>query len=502
MNAEYLHIIDRFPRKNVLVVGDFMLDVYLKGTSKRLSPEAPIPVVDVTEKIVVAGGAANTAFNLAALGAAVTFLSVIGTDAEGEQAMSLMDGASINKVCIIRHPARNTMAKTRVMSGSHVVTRYDYGSTDPVDAQTEQVMIEYLHQHYNSFDAIMISDYNKGVVTGNVLKVLTELRFRHPALLAVDSKRLPFFSSLNPVLVKPNYDEAISLMGIPHRHHDRIEYLQTHATHLHKNTGASLIAVTLDEEGSVIFEGNRCIHRSVAPSVAAPNVRGAGDTYISAMVLAAVANAGVQEMAELATTAAAIALQKDCTAFCTREELRSYFNEKEKYLSSLTELGQLCVYYRLQGKRIVFTNGCFDILHSGHVSYLNRAKALGDVLVVGMNNDESIRRLKGPKRPINPMHDRMVVLSGLSAVDHVISFGDAQDDTPISLIKVVKPHIFVKGGDYTREKLPEADTVEEVGGKIVFLSLVADHSTTRIIEQIHNTSVPGTGITYERLVRS
>lgn len=489
-NSKYLHLIDQFTNKNVLVIGDFMLDVYLKGTSKRLSPEAPVPVVDISEKTSAAGGAANTAFNLAALGANVTFLTVIGTDPESDHAMELMEKADINKACIIRHPGRHTITKTRVMSGSHVITRYDYGTTAPIDTQAETVMIEYLQEYYKSFDAIVISDYNKGVVTENILRVLIELRAQDETFIAVDSKRLSFFRELHPVLVKPNYEEAVELIGVPDVDGDRIAYVQSHAGELQQNTGASVVAVTLDEEGSVILREKNIVHRSLTQSMTTPNVRGAGDTYISAMTLAAVSRANVGEMAEIATAAATIALRKECTAFCNVDELKSYFNNKDKCISSLAELEHICAYYKLQGKRIVFTNGCFDILHSGHVSYLNRAKTLGDVLIVGMNNDESIRRLKGPKRPINPMHDRMLVLSGLSAVDHIISFGNEQDDTPISLIRVAKPHIFVKGGDYTREKLPEADTVEEVGGKIVFLSLVADHSTTRIIEQINKTSVP------------
>lgn len=487
---EFLHVIERFSSKKILVIGDFILDVYLKGTSRRLSPEAPVPVVDVTEKIEVSGGAANAACNLSALGAEVTFLSVIGKDEEGNKGIKSMKDAGINISNVIRHPHRQTITKTRVMAGFHVLTRFDYGTDTCLESDEEQALVNYLMHHYQLFDAIVISDYNKGVITEKVLEALKELQSSSPRFVAVDSKRLSFFKTLKPTLVKPNYSEMVQLLEVPYQQNDRPEYVRAHGKQIFKHTQADLIAVTLDEEGSVIFKEGEFAHRSFVPQASKSNAIGAGDTYVSAMTLAAISNASIPVMADLATMAAAIAVKKDCTIFCNNKELKGYLAIREKFVSSLSELEHLCMLYRVQGKRIVFTNGCFDILHSGHVSYLNRAKELGDILIVGVNKDESIRRIKGPQRPINPLIDRMLVLSGLRAVDHIIAFGEDQDDTPVPLIKVVKPDIFVKGGDYTLEKLPEAETVTEVGGKIVFLSLVADHSTTKIIEQINKTSSP------------
>jgi D-beta-D-heptose 7-phosphate kinase/D-beta-D-heptose 1-phosphate adenosyltransferase len=177
-------------------------------------------------------------------------------------------------------------------------------------------------------------------------------------------------------------------------------------------------------------------------------------------------------------------VKKESTATCSVTELKSYLNIQTKYVNSFEEMEDLCDMYREQGKRIVFTNGCFDILHSGHVTYLHCAREFGDVLIVGVNTDESIKRIKGPERPINPLTDRLQVLGGLSAVDHIIAFGDEQDDTPIALIEVVKPHIFVKGGDYSKDKLPEAQTIERFGGQIIFVPHIPDHSTTEIIKRI------------------
>jgi D-beta-D-heptose 7-phosphate kinase/D-beta-D-heptose 1-phosphate adenosyltransferase len=214
-------------------------------------------------------------------------------------------------------------------------------------------------------------------------------------------------------------------------------------------------------------------------------VSGAGDTYLSAFVLTYISSGDVVVSTEVATAAATLAVKKESTAICSNAELKSFFNLQTKYIPDVQDLKELCDVYRSEGKRIVFTNGCFDILHSGHVTYLHCAKELGDVLIVGLNSDESIRRLKGESRPINPLPDRLQVLSALSSVDHIIAFGDETDDTPIPLIRTVKPDVFCKGGDYTKDQLPEAATVEESGGKIIFLTHIPDHSTTGIINRIH-----------------
>jgi D-beta-D-heptose 7-phosphate kinase / D-beta-D-heptose 1-phosphate adenosyltransferase len=253
-------------------------------------------------------------------------------------------------------------------------------------------------------------------------------------------------------------------------------------------TEARYTVVTLGEAGAVMMYGDQVIHRPMESFIKAPNVIGAGDTFISAITLSLLSDAPGETALKLANAAAAIAVQKEGTSVCFNAELKAELSGKEKQIKSLEELAQVCGYYRAKGMKIVFTNGCFDILHSGHVSYLNRARKLGDVLIVGINTDESIKRIKGTSRPINTLTDRRQVLAGLAAIDHIISFGDVLDDTPVSLIRIVQPHVFAKGGDYTREKLPEAETVEKAGGEIVFLPLVEDHSTTQIIQQIYKTS--------------
>jgi D-beta-D-heptose 7-phosphate kinase / D-beta-D-heptose 1-phosphate adenosyltransferase len=486
--AEFPKIIEQFSNKKILVIGDFILDVYLKGTSSRLSPEAPVPVVDVRERVEVAGGAANTAVNLRALGAEVTLLSVIGMDQDGGKAIRLIREAGVDTSRVIRYPKRSTIVKTRVMVGPHVLTRYDCGSEYHVEPEVEQMLLRYVELEYQSYDGIILSDYNKGIITERLLTRLSELQHEFNKYVGVDSKRLTFFKGLNPSFVKPNYEEVLALTGIERRVHARVDQICQLGETLFELTGASATAVTLDAEGAVIFQEGRVVHTACAEAINTPNVVGAGDTFISAFTLSALSGASLEQASTLACAAAAIAVRKEGTATCDNTELIGHFSRGQKMLSSREELAQLCDLYRREGKKVVFTNGCFDILHSGHVSYLNRARQLGDVLILGVNNDESIRRLKGEKRPINPLPDRTQVLAGLKAVDHMIAFGDESDDTPVSIIRIVKPDIFVKGGDYTRESLPEAETVESFGGEVVLLSLVSDHSTTQIIQQIYKTS--------------
>lgn len=485
MNTAYLDIMDQFHHTKVLVIGDIILDTYLKGDSTRLSPEAPVPVVNITLKDEVVGGAANIAVNLCALGADVTFLSAVGNDEGADKAIEILEKAGINTNAIIKEEGRKTMIKTRVMVQSQILARFDYGTQKPINENTQELLIAYLKENYQKYEVIMLGDYYGGILTSTLIKALEELQQKHSKFIAVDSKNLTTFRDLKPSLVKPNYCEASKLLALSYQETDRAAQVQLYGQQLSEQTGAKLIALTLDADGAVIFENGELAYRSVAHPVASPNVVGAGDTFISAYSLALNAGADIPLATELATAAAAIAVQKDDTAPCYQSELISFFSVHNKYLLHPAELKKLCEIYEAQGKRIVFTNGCFDILHSGHVTYLNRAKELGDILIVGLNSDESIQRLKGTSRPINPLVDRMQVLSGLSSIDHIIPFSE---DTPVELIKAAKPHIYAKGGDYTKETLPEATIVEDLGGEVVFVPLVPDHSTTLIIRKINGSS--------------
>jgi D-beta-D-heptose 7-phosphate kinase/D-beta-D-heptose 1-phosphate adenosyltransferase len=484
-NLNHTEIINLFSRKKVLVIGDYILDVYLKGVSTRLSPEAPVPVVDIEERSLCGGGAANTACNLQTLGANVCFCSVIGQDKEGEEAMELLSEKGIDTSSVIQVRGRTTITKTRVVAGSQVITRLDQGSTERLNDQLSDRLIKLISEKYAEQDAIIISDYDKGVVTELLLKAIYKLQKKSPRFLVVDSKRLGFFESLRPSLVKPNYEEAIKIAGVARQYMSRASQVKGISNLLFEKLNARIISATLDNEGSLIIENGSAVHRCYAPAIASPNVSGAGDTYLSAFVLSYLVSRHSGISGDIATAAATLAVNKEKTSECSTDELKSYFDLNTKYISSTVQLSHICERYHAMGKRIIFTNGCFDILHSGHVTFLHCVRKLGDILIAGVNTDESIKRLKGDSRPINPLHDRLQVLAGLSSVDHIVAFGEAGDDTPIPVIKVVRPHILAKGGDYTKDKLPEAEIVESLGGEIVFLPYLPDHSTTGIINKVN-----------------
>jgi D-beta-D-heptose 7-phosphate kinase/D-beta-D-heptose 1-phosphate adenosyltransferase len=484
-NLSHTEIINLFSRKKVLVIGDFILDVYLKGVSTRLTPEAPVPVVDIEERSLYGGGAANTVCNLHTLGANVSFVSVVGQDNEGNEAIELLTSSGIDAASVIQDPARTTISKTRVVAGSQVITRLDRGSTESLNDQLTAQLINLIAVKYSAQDAIIISDYDKGIVTESLLEAINQLQQQTPRFLVVDSKRLGLFKFLRASLVKPNYDEAIKLAGVARQYMSRVSQIKGISNLLYKETNAGIIAATIDNEGSVIIEEGNAVHRCYAPPIASPNVSGAGDTYLSAFVLSYLVSEHCGLSGDIATAAATLAVNKEKTSQCTASELKSYFDLNTKFISSTDQLKEICDTYHGMGKRIIFTNGCFDILHSGHVTFLHCVKKLGDILIAGINTDESIRRLKGNNRPINPLTDRLQVLAGLSSVDHIVAFGESGDDTPVPVIKVVRPHIFAKGGDYTKEKLPEAEVVESLGGEIVFLPYLPDHSTTGIINKVN-----------------
>jgi D-beta-D-heptose 7-phosphate kinase/D-beta-D-heptose 1-phosphate adenosyltransferase len=485
MNPRLPRVLDAFADLDVLVVGEAMLDGYLEGTSGRLCQEAPVPVVSVTARRDAPGGAANTAANARALGARVRLLSVAGDDAEFEVLRAALDSLGVCTDALLACPGRRTLAKQRVLAGGQLLVRFDQGDTGPVAGAAEQALIDRLADLFGRVDAVLVSDYGYGVLTPRVLAVLAGLQARSPRVVVADSKSLGAYRGVGLTAVKPNYCEALRLLGLdPER--GRAELMADRGRDVLEATGARIAAVTLDTDGALVFERDRPPYRTYARPNPHSRAAGAGDTYAAALALALAAGADTPAAAELAAAAAAVVVAKDGTARCSAGELRAHLSAEDKP-SNLGELIARLDVQRRQGRRIVLTNGCFDILHRGHVTYLSRAKALGDVLVVGVNSDESIRRLKGPGRPINTLEDRLGVLAALSCVDHVVAF---HEDTPHELVRAVRPHVFVKGGDYTRDRLPEAALVEELGGVVHILPFVADRSTTGMIERIRAASAP------------
>lgn len=483
MNTELLHQVEKFKGLEVLVIGEAMLDSYLRGRTDRLCEEAPVPIISNVDRMDVPGGAANTAVNIQELGGRVRFLSVIGQDEEGRLLRKALERRGVGVEDLVTDPERQTLAKHRVIGSVQMLVRFDRGSTAPVGSESEGILIERLEKLFRRCDAVVISDYGYGICTPRLIEALADLQSHAPRILVADSKHLGAYREVGATAVKPNYSEAAELLGLSKKQglHARIDQMTEHGEQMLDETGARIAAVTLDSDGALIFERGRPLYRTYAQPVIRAHAAGAGDTFTAALALTLGVGANAPAAAELASAAAAVAVGKEGTAACSADELHGYLFAEEKHVGSRSRLDALLTYYRRQNRRIVFTNGCFDILHRGHITYLSRAKALGDVLIIGLNSDASVRRLKGDKRPINRWEDRAQVLAALSCVDHVISF---DENTPNNLIREVGPDIFVKGGDYSREMLPEAELVEQLGGSVEILPYVDDYSTTSLVEQI------------------
>lgn len=481
-------LLDRFPELRVLVIGEAMLDAYLDGSSGRLCQEAPVPVVDVTMRTEAPGGAANVAVNVRALGAHVRLLSVLGEDVEAGLLRSALAERGVASDALLTESGRRTLAKTRVLSDGQLLLRFDQGDTGSLIPSSETALLEQLEALFPDADAVIVSDYGYGILTDAVRARLRSLQRVHPRVLVVDAKDLLPYRRLGVTAVKANYGQAIRLMDEPQTAQgERAGRVLQLGNRLLSATGAQIAAVTLDSEGAVVFEQGRAPFRTYAEPTRHLTAAGAGDTFAAALGLSLAAGGHTPAAAEVASAAAALVVTKSGTSACSADELRDRLQGAGKHLPlerSVSRVNAL----RAQGRRIVFTNGCFEILHRGHITYLSQAKTLGDVLVVGINDDGSVRRLKGPPRPINRLEDRAQILAALSCVDLVITF---EEDTPQELIRALKPDVFVKGGDYTKERLPEAALVERLGGVVRILPFVADVSTTGIIERIQGHVDPG-----------
>ena len=487
MNQNLSPLIDSFAGLRVLVIGDAMLDVYLHGTTNRLCREAPVPIVTTTHREEALGGAANTAANVRALGGQARLLAALGDDQEGRRLRALLNDRAIQIEDQVTVGDRATLTKSRIVVGSQMLLRFDQGDTTALPAAAEAELLERLDACYAWCDAVIISDYSYGVVSPALLHRLTDLRQASPRPLVADGKDLALYQDLQPTAIKPNYEELIRLLGAPPAGAHRIEAVASFGERVLEVTGASIAAVTLDREGALVFERGRPPHRTYAHPVSDSRAAGAGDTFVAALTLALAAGAETPAAAEIASAAANIVVTKDGTSICDAEELRDSMEGSHKLTDSLSKLALRVDLCRHQGKRIVFTNGCFDIIHSGHIAYLSAAKSLGDTLIVGVNSDASVSRLKGPDRPINCLEDRVQILAALSCVDYIVPF---EQDSPVQLIEVIRPDVFVKGGDYTRETLPEAPLVESLGGVVELLPYVEEHSTTGIISKIRAAASP------------
>lgn len=475
-----LPVLAGFTGLEALVVGEAVLDGWLSGPPTRLSREAPVPVVEIDSTVYAPGGAANTAVNLAALGARVRLLSVVGGDQDGATLRAELGARQLDTDDVLALAGRRTLAKRRVLAGAQMLARYDEGHTDALPMAAEDALLGALARRWDAADVVVVSDYGCGVLSDRAVGVVAALQADRPRLLVVDSRHPLRWRSAQPTAVKPNWDEVRELLS-PLTQGPRAAAVEHGGGALLDALGAQVVAVTLDTDGAVLLERGRPSYRLFSRPVPHSRAAGAGDSFTAALALALAAGADLPTAGELASVTASVVVAKEGTATASAAEVRHAVATAERQVLDLPALRESVALHRHHGRRLVFTNGCFDVLHRGHVTYLNQAKAAGDVLVVGLNSDASVRRVKGDGRPVNPVEDRAAVLAALSSVDHLVVF---DGDTAVDVLEVVRPDVYVKGGDYTAEMLPEAPLVRRLGGEVRILPYLEDRSTTGLLARI------------------
>ena len=463
-----------FSRHRILVAGDAMLDEYWFGETQRISPEAPVPVVQRREMQTRAGGAANVATNLAALGARTTLAAVVGDDAPGELIRTALHDAGVQPELVIAAGCR-TAHKLRVLAQQQQLIRLDAEESLAAAAPEFQKTYE---RCLRDAEAVVLSDYAKGTLADAAGLISAARKADVPVL--VDPKGQEFDKYRGATVLTPNQSEFLAVAG-PCA--DENEFL-ARGTRLCAELELDALLVTRGAQGMSLFQANAEPVSLQAHAREVFDVTGAGDTVIATLAAAVAAGMPLDEGAQLANVAAGVAIAKIGVATVSRRELRFALHRRGRGGGGVVEpesLVDVVAEARSRGNRIVFTNGCFDILHAGHVAYLEEAKSLGDYLVVGVNDDDSVRRLKGEQRPIVGLEDRMAVLAGLAAVDWVVPFAE---DTPQLLIEALLPDVLVKGGDWKPDQIVGSDVVLANGGEVRSLQFRAGRSTTNIVDSI------------------
>jgi D-beta-D-heptose 7-phosphate kinase / D-beta-D-heptose 1-phosphate adenosyltransferase len=482
-DALLLEILAAFPRARVLVLGDVMLDRFVYGSVERTSPEAPVPVMTLERTFDMPGGAANVARNAVALGAQVVLLGVVGTDDAAAELRQHLQRESGLAVHFIADAARPTTTKTRYVADRQQILRTDVELAAPLAEPVVHTLLAEFTAALPDADIVVLSDYGKGVlseeVTGRAIAAANSAGRR----VLVDPKSRSFAKYRGATVLTPNQHELQSAWGHPCVSDEQV--IEAARSVLAQGI-CSIVVATRGKQGmSIIPASGEALHiRTVASEVY--DVTGAGDTAMAALAVALASGADIVAAAKLANVAAGIVVGKYGTATASPGEILARLSGTEDGGPSASgytlERAQLLVraWHRL-GLRVAFTNGCFDMLHPGHVSLLNQARAAADRLVVGLNSDRSVRRLKGPTRPVQDAGARAMVLSSLKAVDAVVIF---EEDTPLALITALEPDVLVKGADYTMQSVVGADLVLQRGGKVVLAELLPTHSTSETIRRI------------------
>ncbi|MGA1842996.1 MAG: D-glycero-beta-D-manno-heptose-7-phosphate kinase [bacterium] len=475
-------ILYRFSDTRILVLGDLMIDEYLWGGVERISPEAPVQVVDVQREARTLGGAGNVVANLASMGAKVDVGGVIG-DCPGAQWLAdQLDSLYVGHECLIRDPERPTTIKTRVIAANQQVVRIDRETRRPISEKQEERLVRHITRHWDQWQGIVLSDYGKGLLTRSFLEKVITLGREKGIRVVVDPKGTDFTRYRGAGLITPNRKEAFLGMGLDPGKDAEVPSL---GVRMIEELDLLGLVITLGAEGMCVFSPGEEPRLIPTRAREVYDVSGAGDTVVAALALCLASGVDLPRAAEVANLAAGVVVGKVGTATVTPEEILSHlgggYSVAGKIINNRTELSRTVSVHRQRGERVVFTNGCFDLLHLGHIKLLHEAKSIGEVLVVGLNTDASVQRLKGPSRPCLGEEERAHILASLDCVDYVTLF---DEDTPLALIELIKPDILVKGADYSKEQVVGADVVESYGGQVRLVNLAEHKSTTHLIESI------------------
>ncbi len=496
--SELIALLDRWRQRKVVVVGDVMLDHLVFGHAERLAPDAPVPVLNTVRHEYKPGGASNVCLDLRALHCKVELLSVMGDDLPGKQLRQSLQKAGVGTSGLMIEKHRPTTVKQNIIGlAQHrhpqKMFRVDSETREPISQQLAQQLLQKADKLLAKADALCIEDYNKGLLTPEVCRSLIQLARRHNVPVMVDPALIDDYAKYHgATVITPNrYEAGRAAGGRNFTGSLDADFSGLHHTarKLQKQLDLEAVVLTLDKHGCLLLdEQQKPLH---VPTTAQQvyDVTGAGDMVL-AMLTAARANGALWvEATHLANLAAGLEVQRfGCVPIELDEVLVALLamqRQTQGKLRSLDELLPELKALRGQGKKIAFTNGCFDVLHAGHVAYLRQARQTADMLVLGLNSDSSIKRLKGPSRPVNQQSDRVLVMSELSCVDYVVVF---DEDTPMKLIRAIKPDVLVKGADYKKHEVVGADMVEKLGGRVVLVPLVQGRSTTNILRKLESSA--------------
>ena len=476
-----LQALNRCANASILVVGDVMLDEYIDGTVERISPEAPVPVVRAGSSEFRLGGAANVARQIAALGATVHLIGVIGDDVAGETLCRLCGETGISTESLVVARDRRTTRKLRIVSQSQQLLRIDWEDRHQSSSSVTDALLHNIAR-CNPADLVIVSDYAKGVVSESVVRELVRSRDPRRRTVVVDPKHRDFGRYRGVSILTPNLRELSEASGCVLEAEDTFAIATAARAQIRAGAFEGLV-VTLGDRGILIVMADGFELLIPALKRAVYDVTGAGDTFVAVLTACLATGATMTAASRIANAAAGIAVgQIGAVAVSASQIEEALTGLSQSKVLSRNELQDRVKRWRQTGRRIVFTNGCFDLLHPGHLSLLHHAKSLGDILVLAINSDDAVRRLKGPTRPVIGQNDRAAMLSALGCVDAVTIF---DEDTPLETVRCVQPDILVKGQDYQLDEVVGRDVVEAAGGRVVLVPLLPNYSTTSLLARVH-----------------